>query len=115
MDATSAYMQAVEEVAFVDHPRGWLAGRQAEGLGAATVWRLLKVVPGRKKAGRVWGGHVAAVVANQWFERCRVATQFFFGKRRPLAMEKHVDVMHGVGERPPLHRFLLQRAGPGLE
>ena len=71
------------------------------------VWRLLNVLPGWRKAGRVWDEHLERVLTQRrGFARLVVAPQQCWNSSAHIALEKHVDDRHIVGEPAALGQVL---------
>ena len=108
-DCISAFYQTPEEEEFyVDPPPEWLAVRRARGEDCDVVWRLLKQLPGRRKAGRLWIDHCATQFTEECgLERYDPLPQFFKGPSGTrLLVELHMDDFHGVARKSEAEWFL---------
>ena len=61
------------------------------------TWRLRRHLPERRAAGQSWAEHVAGIIVNRLgFVRCTTAPQFYWSSERMVALELHMDDMHGA-------------------
>ena len=78
VDVANAFLHVpVDEERYVDPPREWLAKRLAAGLSINVMWKLLKQLDGRRRAGTRWVDWMAALVIECSLVRCEVTPQFF--------------------------------------
>ena len=97
-DVTNAFLHVPEdEECYVDPPREWLAKRLAAGLSIEVMWKLLKQLYGRRRAGTRWVDWMAALLIECNLVRCEVAPQFFMDYERDIFIEVHMDDLHGTG------------------
>jgi hypothetical protein len=106
LDAVDAFYQAPEhENVVVDPPEEYLERLRAEGKSTDVVWKLLKQLPGRRPAGQAWVDHFASTLLGLGFLRCEAAPQFFWCPGRGIAVEVHMDDMHGAGLPEAIESF----------
>ena len=98
-DITNAFFHVPEdEECYVDPPREWLARRRRLGLSVKVMWRLLRQLYGRRRAGTRWVDFFAALLCDHCnMCRCEVAPQFFMDYDRDIFIEVHMDDFHGSG------------------
>ena len=98
LDAVDDFYQAPEhEKVVVDPPPKYPERLRAEGKRTDVLWKLLKQLPGRRQAGQWWVDHCSTVLLSLNFTRCAACPQFFWGASRCIAIEVHMDDMHGAG------------------
>ena len=97
-DAVDAYFQAPEHEEVVVEPAPEYLERLAKaGRDTDIVWRWRRQLPGRRAAGQSWVEHVAGILVNKLgFERCTTAPQFHWSAVRLIALELHMDDIHGA-------------------
>ena len=111
-DAVDAYYQAPEheEVAVEPAPE-YLERRAKAGRDTDIVWRLRRQLPGRRAAGQSWVEHVAVILVNKLgFVRCTTAPQFYCSSERMVALELHMDDIHGAGTASGRENFVKDLA-----
>ena len=93
-----AYYQAPEHEELAVEPAPEYLERFAKaGRGTDIVWRLRRQLPGRRAAGQSWVGHVAGIIVNKsGFVPCTTAPQFYWSSERMVALELHMDDIHGA-------------------
>ena len=97
-DARRAFLHVEElENVVVKPPSIWLEWRQAQGLDTNVVWRMKKVLYGRRVAGQRWVDHLAGLLEGEGLTRVAAAPQFFCDPSRKLFLETHMDDGHGCG------------------
>ena len=114
LDATAAYYQAPEtEECYVNPPLEFLRAEAKAGRSTNVKWKLLKQLPGRRRAGQAWVDHVAAALVREplCLERCAEMPCFFGRRRGQIAAELHMDDMHLTGEPDPLNKVIDQISG----
>ena len=96
--AVDAYCQALEYEEVVLEPAPEYFERIAKaGRDTNIVWRLRRQLPGRRAAGQSWVEHLAGILVNKLgFERCTTAPQFHWSAVRVVALELHMDDIHGA-------------------
>ena len=100
-NAVDANCQAPEHEEVVVEPAPEYIERLAKaGRDTDIVWRLRRQLPGRRAAGQSWVKHVAGILVSKLgFERRTTAPQFYWSSERMVALELHVDDIHGTTTR----------------
>eukprot|EP00971_Amphidinium_carterae_P104206 2063755-Amphidinium_carterae.1 len=106
-DCVSAFLQAPQvEECYVAPPAEWLHLRRLQGLSTAVRWRLKKQLPGQRAAGVNWTEFAAEQMSRVGMERNDALPHFFRIPGERLALEIHMDDIHGVGKRSEVERLL---------
>ena len=107
LDCTDAFHQAPElDDVVAEPPEEYLNCLRAAGMCTDIWWKLQKQLPGRRQAGQRWFDHItSALVDKLGFTRCVSAQQFFWSPDRQVAMEVHMDDVHGFGPDPQVEKF----------
>ena len=111
-DAVDAYYQAPEHEEVVVEPAPEYLERLAKaGRDTDIVWRLRRQLLGRRAAGQSWVEHVAGILVNKLgFVRCTTAPQFHWISGRVVALELHVDDIHGAATPSDAKNFIKDLA-----
>ena len=110
-DASNAYFHVPEtEVVYVDPPEEYVQQLRDEGKPVDIKRRLRKQLYGRRKAAQLWMQHMAGVLVELGFNQCEAAPQFFYAPVRNIALELHMDDIHGCGSKPDVEQFLTELA-----
>ena len=97
-DITNAFLHVPEDdECYVDPLREWPPKRSELGLSLKVMWRLLKQLYGRRRAGTSWVDFMAALLLDCKLLRCEVAPQLFMEYHRGIFLEVHMDDLHGTG------------------
>jgi len=101
IDAESAYLNVPEtEECYMRPPKEWIDNEERQKRDTDVVWKLLKMLYGRRTAGQAWVEWFSEKLILIGALRCPEAPQFFFLPRWQIAMEVHMDDVHGVGVDP---------------
>ena len=97
-DAVDAYYQAPEHEEVVVEPAQEYLERLAKaGRDTDIVWRLRRRLSGRRAAGQCCVEHVAGILVNELgFARWVTAPHFYWSSERMVALELHMDDIHGA-------------------
>ena len=97
-DAVDACYQAPEhEEVVVELALEYLERLTKAGRDTDIVWRLRRQLPGRRAAGQSLVEHVAGILVNKLgFVRCTTAPHFYWSSERMVALELHMDDIHGA-------------------
>ena len=96
-DAVDAYYQAPEHEDVVELAPEYLERLPKAGRDTEIVRRLRRQLPGRRAASHSWVEHVAGILVSKLgFERCTTAPQFQWSSERSVALELHMDDIHGA-------------------
>ena len=97
-DAVDAYYQASEhDEVVVEAAPEYLERLAKAGRDTDIVWRLRRQLPGRRAVGQSRVEHVAGIpVSKLGFERCTTAPQFYWSSEKMVALELHMDDIHGA-------------------
>ena len=107
-DATNAFWQVpIEEEAYMDPPKEWLAAQAELGLPTNVKWKLLKEWYGRRVAGTRWVEWFALKLKAAGFERCIIAP-WFYRHPKGLHAEVHMDDIYGCGPEAHVLQFKKQ-------
>ena len=99
-DVTNAYFHVDEdEECYVDPPAEWLEQQAALENPTSVLWRLRKQLYGRRRAGTRWVDFMAEHLAEQSFDRCEAAPQFFVNYALDVSIGVHMDDLHGFGPK----------------
>ena len=106
-DAVDAYYKAPEhEEVVVELAPEYLERLTKAGRDTNTVWRLRYQLPGRRAAGQSWVEHVAGILVNKvGCERCTTSPQFYWSAVRLVALELHMDDIHGAATPSEREQF----------
>jgi len=107
LDVTAAYntLPEPEDVA-VTPPRYWLDKHVASGGDPRALWRMKRLLPGRRIAAKCWVDHVGVVLRSLEFMQDAAMPQFFFHTVRKIGCEVHMDDIHGVSKPTSLPDFI---------
>ena len=101
-DVTAAYPQLFEpDVVVVRPPPEWIQMQRERGLDTEVLWRMLRLMPGRRIAGREWVKFMAEVFVDMDFERHLGAPNIFYHRVRNSTLDVHMDDGHVAV--PPAH------------
>ena len=99
-DVTNAYFLVDEdEECYVDPRAEWLEQQAALGNPTSVLWRQRKQLYGRRRAGTLWVDFMAEHLAEQSFDRCEAAPQFFLNYALHISIGVHMDDLHGIGPK----------------
>ena len=111
-DASNAYFHAPEdENVVVKPPKEFVEQERAAGRRVDILWRMKKILPGRRKGSKSWMEFLAKTLVECGLEQCPAAPQFYKGVRdgrRSIVLEAHMDDMHGGGVDCELEPFFAQ-------
>ncbi len=79
------------------------------------LWRMNKVMHGRRKGPRSWSNYLAAVLALLGVERSRSAPHMFVALKAEVAVEAHADDLHLAGPSLVLERTVKNLTKTGLK
>jgi len=109
LDVHAAYNILDEpEAVLVYPPREWLDEQAAQGLPTNVMWRMLKIMPGRRIAAKLWVDYLGEVHRSFGFEQCPGFRQFFHHKERGISCEIHMDDVHGCGPTNEVDAHILE-------
>lgn len=94
----------------VEPPEIWLADRVQKGLDTNLVWRMKKVLSGRRKAARCWNDALATACVEHGLERTISESHLFRSNCKPkhhIALSTHMDVVHGCAPRSELEELVM--------
>ena len=109
-DVVDAYCQAPEHEEVVVEPAPEYLERHAKaGRDTDIVWRLRRQLPGRGAAGQSWVEHVAGILVNK-LSFVTTAPQFYWSSERIVALELHMDDIHGAATPSGREKFVKDLA-----
>merc|ERR1712086_552500 len=105
LDVVRAFLNVPEEEEiYCEPPEIWL---EDEGHSKGSVlWKLVRVLYGRRKAAKAWVAFLAAVMEHIGFIRCAAAPQLF--KMGSLLAEAHMDDVHFAGQHLEIRSFVKE-------
>ena len=111
-DAVDAYCEVFEhEEVVVELAPEYLERLAKAGRDTDIVCRLRRQLPGRRAAGQSWVEHVAGILVNKLgFVRCTTAPQFYWSSERMVALELHMDGIHGAATASGREKFVKDLA-----
>ena len=102
-DVTNAYLLVDEDVeCYMDPPSEWLEQQAELENSTSVLWRQRKQLYGRRRAGTRWVDFMAEHLAEQRFDRCEAAPQFFLNYALHVSIGVHMDDLHGTGPKTAL-------------
>ena len=81
------------------------SGEIEEGRSGDMMWRLLRQLYGRRKAGQEFTAWLAETLMSLGFERHSGLPHFFVHRQRMLLLEVHMDDGHGCAEEATAKMF----------
>jgi hypothetical protein len=109
VDVVAAYNTIDEpELVIVTPPPEWYAERNVAGLSTDVLWRMKKLLPGRRIAAKLWVERVGDVHRQLGFKQCVGFRQFFYHEEKQLTSEVHMDDIHGCGPSGAIDDHLLE-------
>ena len=108
VDISAAYNTLPEqELVYCRPPKEWLSHRAKLGLSTTVVWRMKKLLPGRRVAATQWVEHMASVMMKfENLNRYVGAPQLFTCKKTDLSCELHMDDIHGTAPEEVAAEFM---------
>ena len=98
VDVTAAYNTLDEpELVYVRPPKEWLDHRASQGLDTKVRWRMLRLLPGRRVAAKIWVEHLGQIHKDIGFVQNEAFGQFFHHPKKNVTCEIHMDDIHGCG------------------
>ena len=111
LDVQGAYNTIPEpEHVVVKPPQEWLDWQAQQGLSTAVLWKMKKLLPGRRVASKLWVKHVGEQLKSVGFEQCPGQPQFFHNKTTKLTCSVHMDDIHGCGPAEEIDKHLTELA-----
>ena len=109
VDERAAYncLPELEDVACVP-PEEWLQARRDRGESDQVLWKMKRLLPGRRVAAKAWVSYVGVVLRSLDCEQDEAAPQFFRHKERQISVEVHMDDLHGCGPKASAEWMLEQ-------
>jgi hypothetical protein len=112
VEVVAAYNTIDEsEQVIVTPPSEWYDERAAAGFSLDVLWRMKKLLPGRRIAAKLWVEQVGEVHRARGFEQCVGFRQFYYHKEKQLTFEVHMDDIHGCGEAGAIDAHLEEWKG----
>lgn len=85
----------------VPPPKEFVEQERAAGRPTNILWRLKKILPGRRRRRQSWMNHLLKVMEQVGIKRCDAAPQLYKGdaqgRRMSVVVEAHMDDMNGGG------------------
>jgi hypothetical protein len=111
LDVTAAYNTLPEpEDVYMKPPKEWLELRREAGESVDVIWKMKRLLPGRRIAARMWVDHVGVTLRSLDFLQDTALPQFFVHPVFGISCEVHMDDIHGAG--PKQHnREMINKIG----
>ena len=108
LDVHRAFLHLVEdEIVLVDPPALWKEQEEAAGRDSSLVWRMQKVLYGRRKAPKEWLKYFGRVlVEHAGLIQSASAPQFFRSSNGQVFLEVHMDDIHASGPTADLEQIV---------
>jgi len=108
VDISAAYNTLPEhELVYCKPPAEWLEHRAKVGESTTVVWRMKKLLPGRRVAATQWVEHMAKLMMEfEDLKRYEGAPQLFNSEVTDMSCELHMDDIHGTAPEDVAERFI---------
>jgi hypothetical protein len=102
LDIARAFLNVPEdEDVLVVPPTVWLRREAEQNRSTEVLWKMRRVLYGRRKAAQAWHEFLAKQLQEEWgAQRCAAAPQLFM--KGSVLLEVHVDDVHAAGDHGEL-------------
>ena len=113
--AVGANHQAPEHEGVVERAPEYLERLARAGKDTDIVWRLRRQLPGRRAAGQSRVEHMTGILVDKLgFERCKTAPHFYWSATPVVALELHIEDIHGEST-PSGHKQFIKDLSREME